>query len=85
VKQLLSELAQDILAEQAFIRRPALQDPTQPEPGYLQGNVVAYIERKTSEDDFPTLADMLERIANAEGLFYLANTYALSPQKIRRP
>jgi hypothetical protein len=44
----------DILAEQSFIRRPAHQDPIQPEPAYLQGAVV-YINGRTPKTISPRL------------------------------
>jgi tetratricopeptide (TPR) repeat protein len=67
----------DRLGEQSFIRRPARQDPIQPEPAYLQG-AVAYLEGRTPEDDFPRLVNALEGMADAEGLAYLGNAYAAS-------
>jgi tetratricopeptide (TPR) repeat protein len=72
----------DSLAEQSFIRRPAHQDPIQPEPAYLQGAVV-YINGRTPQDDFPLLAGVLETIADAEGLFYLGLTYTMNPNKLQ--
>ena len=72
----------DIFAEQSFIRRPAHQDPIQPEPAYLQGAVV-YIDGKSPQDDFPLLAEVLETMADAEGLFYLAGAYSLNPNSLQ--
>jgi tetratricopeptide (TPR) repeat protein len=72
----------DIFAEQSFIRRPAHQDPIQPEPAYLQGAVV-YIDGKSPQDDFPLLAEVLETMADAEGLFYLAGTYGLNSNSLQ--
>jgi tetratricopeptide (TPR) repeat protein len=66
----------DILAEQSLLRRPARQDPIQPEPAYLQG-AVTYIEGKVPGEDFCILICMLAEISDADGLYCLANTYAL--------
>jgi len=71
----------DILAEQSFIHRPARQDPIQPKPAYLQG-AVAYIDGKTPQDDFSLLSDVLEAMADIQGLLYLGITFGTS---IKRP
>lgn len=63
------------LAGQAFLRSGS-QEPIQPESAYLR-YVVTYTPGKEPEDDFPKLADVLEGMADTEGLFKLGTTYAL--------
>jgi tetratricopeptide (TPR) repeat protein len=67
----------DTLAAYAFLRRPAHQDPLQPEPAYLR-DAVAYLGGKPPADDLPRLRCVLIALADAEGLFALGNTYVVS-------
>ena len=68
------------LAENAFIKRPATQDPVQPEEAYLR-YVVSYVEGKRAEDDINALGQMLTDTADAEGLHFLAITLAMTPKR----
>jgi hypothetical protein len=77
---LLIEVTLDSLAEQAFIRRPARQDPIHPEPAYLR-DAISDDEGRTPEDDFPALESMLERITDADGLLSLGHTYAVNLER----
>lgn len=62
------------LTEQAFLHHPATQDPVDPELAYLL-EAVEYTEGKTPLDDFPTLVEIFDTAADAEGLFYIAYIY----------
>jgi tetratricopeptide (TPR) repeat protein len=64
----------DVLGAASLIRRPARQDPIQPDAAYLRDAVV-YAEGRSPELDFPALAVALQEIGDWEGLFYLGNTY----------
>jgi tetratricopeptide (TPR) repeat protein len=64
----------DVLAAASLVRRPARQDPVQPDAAYLR-DAVAYAEGRSPELDFPALAVALQEIGDWEGLFYLGNTY----------
>ena len=68
------------LAENAFIKQPATQDPIQPEEAYLR-YVVSYVEGKRAEDDINALGQVLADTADAEGLHYLAITLATIPKR----
>ena len=61
----------EALAEQAFLHRPAIQDPVDLEPAYLL-EAVDYTEGKIPLDDFPTLVEILDTSADADGLRYIA-------------
>ena len=62
------------LASQSFLRFGTL-DKFQPERAYLR-YVVNYSPVKRPEEDFSDLADVLESIADTDGLFSLGTTYA---------
>ncbi len=66
----------DDLTKQAFLRYPMRQEIIYPEPAYLT-QVVAYAEGKNLRDDFPVLEDVLARLADAEGLFYMGTAMLL--------
>jgi tetratricopeptide (TPR) repeat protein len=65
------------LAEQGFLRHPAIQDPIKVEPAYLR-HVVTYTEGKTAEEDFTELADELDKVKDSEGLASLGLTFGSS-------
>lgn len=62
------------LADNSFIRRPAYQDPVDPDPAYLLW-AVEYVEGKNPWEDFALLADVLDGSADADGLVYLAHAH----------
>jgi len=66
----------DRLALEAFIARPARQDPIDPEPAYLSG-AVRYLEDKAPEDDFAGLLEVLVQLRDVPGLLYLGQTWWL--------
>jgi tetratricopeptide (TPR) repeat protein len=72
--------ALDALAAASLIRRPARQDPVQPDAAYLRDGVT-YAEGRSPALDFPALATALQEIGDAEGLFYLGITYLLSGER----
>jgi tetratricopeptide (TPR) repeat protein len=65
------------LAEQAFIRRPAPQDPVYPEPAYLLDSVT-YTEGKTPRDDFTKLREVLAELRDHEGLVRLGVVFGFN-------
>ena len=68
----------DILEElcvNAFLERPSIQNPIQPEAAYLS-RVVTYTEGKNLLDDFAILGQLLEDSEDFKGLNSLAITYA---------
>jgi tetratricopeptide (TPR) repeat protein len=67
------------LADQAFVRRPALQDPVRPEPAYLLDSVV-YIEGKTPHDDFTKVREVLVEQRDHEGLVQLGVVFGFSSE-----
>jgi tetratricopeptide (TPR) repeat protein len=66
----------DVLVEQAFLLRPARQDPVRPEPAYLLWTVT-YTEGRSPEDDFPILVELLETLKDAEGLTWMGVRHLL--------
>ena len=62
------------LADSAFLRRPALQDPILPEPAYLLG-IRSYSEGKNPRDDFPKLIDVLASLEDLDGILYLSVSF----------
>ncbi|MEW6635397.1 MAG: tetratricopeptide repeat protein [Actinomycetota bacterium] len=64
----------DALADNAFVRRPAPQDPANPEFAYLL-QAVEYVEGRDWEGDLALLADVLDELADAEGLFSVGYAY----------
>ena len=69
----------DVLAAASLIRRPARQDPVQPDAAYLRDGV-SYAEGRSPELDFPALAAALQEIGDTDGLFYLGKTYLLDSE-----
>jgi tetratricopeptide (TPR) repeat protein len=63
----------DRLADESFLRRPARQNPVQPEPAYLKF-ATTYTEGRQPEDDFSALADALFESGDGAGLYYLARS-----------
>ncbi len=61
------------LAEEAFLSRPASQDPVCPEPAYLL-HAVSYGEGKSPQDDLPGLGDVLSALRDTGGLLCLGIT-----------
>ena len=68
------------LAENAFIKLPATQEPIQPEEAYLR-DVVSYVDGKHPKEDIDALGQMLRNTGDAEGLHYLAITLAMIPKE----
>lgn len=66
----------DALGEQAFLRRPARQDPVNPELAYIVG-AVDYLEGKVFENDLLSLMNILISRRDAKGLFRLGLSYSL--------
>ena len=71
------------LTGHAFLRRPARQDPLQPEPAYLL-DAVEYTEGRSPEDDFPILEDLLRGLNDVEGILYIGTTYWLTLKNHQR-
>jgi tetratricopeptide (TPR) repeat protein len=67
----------DVLAGTSLIRRPARQDPIQPDAAYLKDGV-SYAEGRSPELDFAALAAALQENGDVGGLFNLGNTYLLT-------
>ena len=55
----------DVLAAASLIRRPARQDPVQPDAAYLRDGV-SYAEGRSPELDFPALAAALQEIGDTD-------------------
>ena len=65
----------DTLTEYAFLRRPAHQDPVQPEPAYLLGAVTSPDGSSPEADCVPLIA-LFTQIADGDGLLSLGNTFS---------
>ncbi len=66
----------DRLAAEAFIARPARQDPIDPEPAYLT-EAVRYVEGREPEDDFTGLLGVLLELRDVPGVLYLGQAWWL--------
>jgi len=72
----------DALASQGYLRTGSA-DPVEPERAYLR-KTVEYVPGRMPEDDFDQLADILEEIEDAEGMFYLGTTCSLRSKTLEQ-